>query len=311
LILSHNLLWGEHLTQIKDKANKRLGILRSLKYKLNRLSLERIYLAYIRPLLEYGDIIWDRAPDDITDPLEAIQLNAARIVIGATARCSTEGLYKETAWEPLSKRREFHRLTLMFNIANGRAPTYLRELLPGQIQNRTGYLLRNRDQIDVPRTRLQIYEKSFFPSTIRLWNELDPGAKNAPSCNAFKARHKASLPPKNPLYYFGGRLEAAIHARLRIENSPLKADLCNRLHVIDSPLCPCGTGVAETAKHFFFECNLFTAQRTTLLANLLPKIIVPDNFTHLLFGIPNTDHLTNIIVFGAVHQFIRDTKRFY
>jgi hypothetical protein len=267
-------------------------------------------MAYIRPILEYGDIIWDQAPNDITDPLEAIQLNAARIVIGATARCST-GLYKETSWEPLSERREFHRLTLMYNIVNGDAPCYLRDILPGQIQNRTGYPLRNRNNIDQPRTRLQVYDKSFFPSTIRLWNELNPELKSLPSRNAFKANKKASLPPKNPLYYFGGRLEAAIHARLRIENSPLKADLCNKLHVINSPLCPCGTGADETSKHFFFECNLFNTQRADLKSNLLPYIIQADDYTHLLFGIPDADHNTNLHVFGAVHQYIRNTKRFY
>jgi hypothetical protein len=59
--------------------------MRSLKYKLDRLSLERIYMGFIRPLLEYGDIIWD-SPGDLLNPLEKIQLNAARIVIGATAR---------------------------------------------------------------------------------------------------------------------------------------------------------------------------------------------------------------------------------
>ena len=79
-------------------------------------------MAFIRPILEYGDIIWDRSPEDVVNPLETIQLNAARVVIGATARCSTEGLYKETSWEPLHKRREFHRLTLMHSIVQGNAP---------------------------------------------------------------------------------------------------------------------------------------------------------------------------------------------
>ena len=30
-----------------------------LKFKLDRKSLETIYIAFSRPLLEYGDVIWD------------------------------------------------------------------------------------------------------------------------------------------------------------------------------------------------------------------------------------------------------------
>ena len=44
LLVSKDLTWNEHIMVITDKANRRLGILRSLKYKLNRLSLERIYM---------------------------------------------------------------------------------------------------------------------------------------------------------------------------------------------------------------------------------------------------------------------------
>jgi hypothetical protein len=104
LIISKDLTWNVHIEDILDKANRRLGVLRHLKYKLDRLSLERIYLGLIRPLLEYGDIVW-HSDNDILDSLESVQRNAARVVVGATARCRTRGLYAETAWEPLKERR--------------------------------------------------------------------------------------------------------------------------------------------------------------------------------------------------------------
>jgi hypothetical protein len=121
--------------------------------------------------------------------------------------------------------------------------------------------------------------------------------------------HSSKLKKPDPLYYYGGRLEAAIHARLRINNSPLKAHLCINLNVIDNPLCPCGNGQNETSKHFFFECPLFDQQRRDLKSNLLPLVI--NNVEHLLFGVPGSDHMDNIQLFEAVHQYIRDTKRFY
>jgi hypothetical protein len=201
--------------------------------------LERIYLGFIRPLLEYGDIIWD-SPLEVLHPLESIQRNAARIVVGATARCSTQGLYNETSWEPLEERRHFHRTMLMYKIVQGEAPRYLTDLVPGLVRTRTNYRLRNRANLDPPLARLNVYANSFFPRTTRVWNDLTTTIKNLPSANALKAHHKRSLPEKNALFYYGNRSEAMIHARMRIANSPLKADLSGSLHVIDSPLCPCG-----------------------------------------------------------------------
>jgi hypothetical protein len=308
LTISDDLTWKEHITTICDKANRKLGLLRPLKYKLNRLSLEQIYKGFIRPMLEYGDIIW-QSPSLLLDSFERVQLNAARIVTGATARCSSQGLYDETSWEPLSNRREFHRLMLYFKILNNKAPQYLIDLLPNRVNERTNYALRNRNQLDIPVARINILANSFFQAGARLWNDLANDKKALPSVPAFKRAHQSALPKVQPLYYFGGRLEASIHARMRINNSPLKADLCNYLHVIDSPLCPCGSGAVENAKHFFFECTLFDPQRLELKRKLLPFVI--NNHEYLLYGVPNVDHPDNIHVFTAVHGYIRETKRFY
>jgi hypothetical protein len=197
----------------------------------------------------------------------------------------------------------------MYKIMNGKAPGYLSDLVPNQVQERTGYLLRNREQIDIPLARLSVFSNSFFMETIRRWNELDHRARNLPSVNAFKANYTRSLPKRIPLYYFGARLEAVIHARMRIGNSPLKADLCQTLHVISCPLCPCGSGETETVDHLFFKCRRYVTQRLELVNNLLPHKV--DNVEHLLFGIPDSDHITNIIVFTAVHKYIRETNRLY
>jgi hypothetical protein len=199
LTLCHDLSWKEHITESIDKANRRLGIMRCLKYKLDRLSLERIYKGFIRPILEYGDIVWD-CTFELTYKLEAVQLNAARIVVGATARCTTQGLYDETAWEPLSSRRDFHRLVLMYKIINGKAPLYLTELIPNLVRDRTGYSLRNRDKLDIPFTRTNQHKQSFIPYTAGLWNNLPPENKKAPSIESFKSKHSRSLFLRRILY---------------------------------------------------------------------------------------------------------------
>ena len=63
IYLSNDCTWHEHVNYIKEKAWFRINVMRKLKFKLDRKSLEIIYTAFIRPLLEYGDVIWDNCTE--------------------------------------------------------------------------------------------------------------------------------------------------------------------------------------------------------------------------------------------------------
>ncbi|WAR19219.1 hypothetical protein MAR_001057 [Mya arenaria] len=57
--LSENGKWHEHINSILNSAGKVLGSMRLLKYKLKRNTINQIYISYLRPILEYGSIVWD------------------------------------------------------------------------------------------------------------------------------------------------------------------------------------------------------------------------------------------------------------
>ena len=101
LYFSHDCTWHQHINHITVKAWTRINIMRKLKFKLDRKSLETIYTAFIRPLIEYGDIIWDNCSQYEKDELEKIQNEAARIATGATRLVSLSTLSKEIGWESL------------------------------------------------------------------------------------------------------------------------------------------------------------------------------------------------------------------
>ena len=74
-------------------------MLRALKFKLDRKSLETLYISFIRPLLEYGDTLFDKCTKQDKQELDTIQVEAARIVTATTKLVSHERLYKETVWD--------------------------------------------------------------------------------------------------------------------------------------------------------------------------------------------------------------------
>jgi hypothetical protein len=313
--LTSDLNWKTHVYNIGKKAYNCIGILRPLKTKLDRRTLETLYKSFIRPVLEYADILWHIPADHrhVLDILERVQLEAARVVTGATRRCSTAKLYEEVGWETLSSRRELHRASMMYKIETGKAPTYLQDLIPDPIEARTRYNLRNRRDLQVPFARLQTYSQSFYPAAVRQWNSLSRKIKDAPSEDAFKARYLREYPrPKtNHLYYSGTRLLNIIHAKMRIGCSLLNYDLATNLHVIPSPNCLCIMGVPETSKHFLLECPWYTAPRVEMYGVLLniPNLPTISNEL-LLYGNPELDDQTNLSIFKNVHHFIKQTKRF-
>ena len=69
---------------ITKKAFSRVNILRKFKFILDRKTLETIYITFIRPLLEYVDVVWDTKTQILINKLENVQVEAARIVTGST-----------------------------------------------------------------------------------------------------------------------------------------------------------------------------------------------------------------------------------
>ena len=57
IILTNDCNWHEHIEHIKAKAWNRINVMRKLKFKLDRKSLQTMYFSFIRPVLEYADVI--------------------------------------------------------------------------------------------------------------------------------------------------------------------------------------------------------------------------------------------------------------
>ena len=82
LTLSINGKWREHINNISVSASKILGMMGSLKFKLQRSSLNQIYISFLRPVLEYASVVWDNCTYERKNLWKKIQNEAARIVTG-------------------------------------------------------------------------------------------------------------------------------------------------------------------------------------------------------------------------------------
>lgn len=67
-----------------------------LKFKLDRKSLHIMYTSFIRPSMEYASVVWGGTYKSDMNKLEKIQIDAMRVITGATARSSILSLYNDT-----------------------------------------------------------------------------------------------------------------------------------------------------------------------------------------------------------------------
>ena len=135
VIISDKCDWQAHLEYIQAKAWSRVHLLRSLKVVLDRKSLQTMYFSFIRPILEYADVVWDNCTQQQMNDLEKIQIEAGQIVSGATKLVALDRLYQELRWLKFSERRKLHRLFLFYKMENGLGPDYLAELIPPRVRD--------------------------------------------------------------------------------------------------------------------------------------------------------------------------------
>ena len=95
-------------------------MIKYLSKYVSRNVLDQIYKLYVRPHLDYGDIIYHRYDPEMqsafTQRLEHIQYSAALAVTGALRGTSRQRLYKELGWENFYQRRWYRRLCHFFNV---------------------------------------------------------------------------------------------------------------------------------------------------------------------------------------------------
>ena len=166
-----------HIDETVSKCNQCIGALKQLSHFLHRNTLETIYKACIRPIAEYGDIIFHQPPSNSDifscnlsnkmEKIEQVQYRAALAVFGAWKGTCREKLYKELGWESLSQRRSVNRISYFHKIINKRAPGYLSNIVQFQSY---GNIHKPALQILLPlKSRTIKFKESFFPNSIDSW----------------------------------------------------------------------------------------------------------------------------------------------
>ena len=99
VILGLKLTFEEHLNNVLAKVNRAVGLLLKLRNLLPRTTLITIYKAFIRPYLDYGDLLYHEAfNNSFKEKLKSIQYNSCLALTGPIRGTSKEKSIKNWYW---------------------------------------------------------------------------------------------------------------------------------------------------------------------------------------------------------------------
>ena len=94
-----------------------IALIRRLSVNLPRNALLTIYKSFIRPHLDYGDILYDKTSNDnFQSKIEKVQYRACLAITGGIQGTSRERLYDELGLHSLVKRRWRNKLVFFIKL---------------------------------------------------------------------------------------------------------------------------------------------------------------------------------------------------
>ena len=183
--------WNIHVDTAVSKADRMIGFLRrNLSSAPQKVKLQA-YKSLVLPHVEYCSSVWDPHTKSNIKKIEAVQRRAARFILHDYGReSSVTAMLQALDLPPLEVRRKNNRLTMMHKIVHQKVDLSLE----GHLQfNRRGegvVATRNHNplSLDVPRSRTNCFQNSFFPKTARDWNLLSYDTTSINNPSTFKLK---------------------------------------------------------------------------------------------------------------------------
>ena len=315
LYITSNLTWDKHIESVVKKVNLKLSIMWSVK-DLSRQCLDILYKLHVRSSIDYAiSVFGPSLTNSQIQTLDNLNYRAARLVTGALKFTSSEKLLNELGWESTRKRIDYLCLTQFYKIFHRQTTPLVHECLPPLLNSNYP---TNRTFQHYP-FMSSFFVNSYFPFSIKLWDQLEPDLRYEPDFTVFKLKLKEKLKPtKFKHYHVGFKFPNTLHTQLRLGRSALN---CHLFPIGLSLTKSCYCGNTETLQHFLLDCKLYDQARGKLfqkLEGLLEK--KPSQYTKqaliqiLLCGekphLPDK-YVHNKHIFYAVQTFICRTKRLY
>ena len=164
VIIDHKLNWIKHISYVKNKISKGIGILYKARQFLEKRDLLNLYYSYIYPYLIYCIEIWGCAAKSHMNPLYLTQKKIIRIIIFSHYVSHTQPLFQDLSILPLEKLVLYRIALIMSKMSNSLIPKTMSDLY---ITNKDihSYDTRYKNLFRIPKGTI-----NYTSLSARLWN---------------------------------------------------------------------------------------------------------------------------------------------
>ena len=183
VLVDNELSFAKHIAAQVGKANRVLGqIRRSFSY-LDKDVMRQLFIAFVRPHLEFSNVVWSPHHKKYIDMIERVQRRATKCVPGLRDKTYEERLnvMKLPSLKFRRKRGDFIEL---YKYTHGLYSVNESLIHYSKVKQTRGHSLK----LEKRSHHLDIRKFFFTFRTVEIWNKLPEELVNSPSLNSFKTR---------------------------------------------------------------------------------------------------------------------------
>ena len=187
VIVDHKLNWIEHISYVRNKVSKGIGIMYKARRFLNKKSLLSLYHSYIYPYLIYCIEAWGCAAPSHLHSLFLLQKKIVRIMTFAPYLAHTEPIFNSLELLPVEKIFINRVSIVMFKFSCNMLPDPIAKLY-SKNKDYHSHNTRNKNHLKVPTGT-----KNFTSNSARIWNTISTKIDVKVTFVQFKANLKLYL----------------------------------------------------------------------------------------------------------------------
>ena len=191
--VDNQLKWQGHIDNVCKSVSKSIFVLSKLKQFIDTDTRKMFFNAHVKSHIDYCSTVWDGSSEVHLKRLDSLYRRAAKQILPDPSLTTDQKLHKLQIL-PLNKHLLFNKGVTMHKVWNQSVPEYLKCLFSkaqSKYQN-------SRQNLALPRPRIDIYKTSLSFSGPSLWNMLPSSVKNVALLSSYKAnlfRHLMSYDP--------------------------------------------------------------------------------------------------------------------